>query len=1534
MLAKSIAAALLAALAAAQDPHSKSVECTVVYTTAYMSLVSGACSQMACTPSCQQQIDAVRSACAEAKYNETDPITGIIAERSFMQISIQALQLMAPVDCDYRIGYENCDSAGLCSMQGIPTPSRSTNSTERELLKCVSVDPALSRQSAPMAAWHSCEGACRGEFERLVHRCSGCDAPGTDGTDRGADPAFVNFLADAGRKLVDCATGGAGRSCHEPNGCPRLPGSKHRGHDCTALKDALNSACCAGPDGAVGNGDDTCNIKNGSMPAACSHNPVCASALQHAGPYCPHTFTTDAKMLGLLLDCGGNLQQLFAAEPVDTKAPAYCAATEGHGIAMPGSYDGGSGRRLTDTAHNARGGGGSRALQEVPQDAACKLSYSAAFTATASGECSRHTCTMACQARISQFLSDCRGASFVGTDPATGMNVTRMFSNSGVQALQLLGPAGCAYHGGYQACGDQCNIVDASRALNGLGPGDDRSGHEECAVFVMGVDFHQWKGCGTPSFPPGGPWNDATQSLKDRCWARYIKYIEGCSGCTDPFIKTFLRKTAKATANTHCEDCDQPQAIADKIRQVCCSGSDGIVGNEDDPCTAQIERNVDSGAGGTAGRTHDVTWYRPDTCEVDSACQAYILEIAENGCPSLFIGNGHSGAADVGGVGLGMYVDCGGHVVDLLRRGAECQVPEPPEHGSAAVCNATIKSGERCEMTCQTGYCITGRQPQCFDGQLINTMSCQVQTVQTCTLPPNGGCDPLTTCTEKTLFERLLVQCSACPQGYFGSGRSGCYDINHCTVLRNGGCDLRTTCTDLDGGYRCSACPQGYFGDPYDGQSACKPCATVANAAADAVYSCVGPGASNVSACEDGYYKGPAGQGSDLCLKCTECTSGQYSSSSCTAQHNAVCIDCSSIAHALATAVVACTGPDDSTFISGGCALGFHRFRIGRTDVCRPCTSCESGKFTKTQCSAQADAQCQSCTPVPGAAAGATLSCSNAQDSSVDTCIRGDWLDNGHCTACTVCAEGKLESSPCSDKADRRCCTTCGTGEFQSRKCDATHDGQCTACPAVLHASAGAELTCTSRSDSRLSSCSDGFFRVRGSEAGYFSSATPDRCQACRSCPVGTYAAEACSSTTDTVCVLCTPVGDAAPNAEYSCTSVSNSHVSACASGPPVSYFRTRTENEADTCSPCSYCSPGKFEAAKCTNAKDTVCPSCTVVLHSNGTSTCTSSTDSQVQKCIQGYYRVHGKDGSSDLCTVCSTCPLGKYQTAPCSANRDARCEPCTPISHSEGLVTCTGATDSQVELCADNFWRERQQTSQSDLCHSCTICGAGRYQRTACGVGVASQDTECIPCDPGEYQPDSAQSSCIDCDAGRYLLHQGATTASSCIACGAGKYSPMVRLSDRAGCIDCDAGRWSAAIVAVSSSACIRCPAGQYVDLPGAVAQDSCISCEIGKYSQKLGSALEADCLGCEDGTTTEEKAATSSHLCVASADTKMIILVVFGLLVIAACTGVACTKKRALDPKDLQELFEAASFVGPSAADHGVVSGSFSTLVSGNE
>ena len=160
-----VALAQLAALAAAQsNPAPASgltgnagVACAIKYTFAYMSTLNGECSQLQCSYACQQKIDDVRSKCKGQKYNETDPITGIIAQRSFMQKSIQALQLMGPVDCDYRVSYENCDNAA-CSMANI-TGGDDLSSYEKH--RCITVDP-ISGQSAPMAAWHSCEGQCRG----------------------------------------------------------------------------------------------------------------------------------------------------------------------------------------------------------------------------------------------------------------------------------------------------------------------------------------------------------------------------------------------------------------------------------------------------------------------------------------------------------------------------------------------------------------------------------------------------------------------------------------------------------------------------------------------------------------------------------------------------------------------------------------------------------------------------------------------------------------------------------------------------------------------------------------------------------------------------------------------------------------------------------------------------------------------------------------------------------------------------------------------------------------------------------------------------------------------------------------------------------------------------------------------------------------------------------------------------------------------------------------------------------------------------
>ncbi len=69
------------------------------------------------------------------------------------------------------------------------------------------------------------------------------------------------------------------------------------------------------------------------------------------------------------------------------------------------------------------------------------------------------------------------------------------------------------------------------------------------------------------------------------------------------------------------------------------------------------------------------------------------------------------------------------------------------------------------------------------------------------------GCDTLTSCTN-TPGTRT---CGACPNGYTGTGATGCTDINEC-LTSNGGCDALTLCSNTAGGRTCGACPGGYSG--------------------------------------------------------------------------------------------------------------------------------------------------------------------------------------------------------------------------------------------------------------------------------------------------------------------------------------------------------------------------------------------------------------------------------------------------------------------------------------------------------------------------------------------------------------------------------------------------------------------------------------------------------------------------------------------------------------------------------------------------
>eukprot|EP01047_Picozoa_sp_COSAG01_P057149 COSAG01_NODE_6572_length_3603_cov_2.804795_5_plen_421_part_00 len=255
-----------------------------------------------------------------------------------------------------------------------------------------------------------------------------------------------------------------------------------------------------------------------------------------------------------------------------------------------------------------------------------------------------------------------------------------------------------------------------------------------------------------------------------------------------------------------------------------------------------------------------VTWYNPDTCATvykpKSACKSYINALALSGkkCTSTFLSSIEARRA---------FVDCDGNVEQLAATGRPCGPAEftreyggdptkPPAtqniHARASWGSCTnhtghlveLKSGQSCTMTCGTGFCIEGSQPHCIDGHLSwgandQKMICKPQEVANCQFPPNGGCDPHTTCSDTGtgLFNLKVVTCGACPPGYFGTGRTGCHDVDECNQRVNGGCDKQTVCHNTDGGYQCNPkdchdtschnqCPDGYNGDPFRDGGCCE----------------------------------------------------------------------------------------------------------------------------------------------------------------------------------------------------------------------------------------------------------------------------------------------------------------------------------------------------------------------------------------------------------------------------------------------------------------------------------------------------------------------------------------------------------------------------------------------------------------------------------------------------------------------------------------------------------------------------------------
>ncbi|MBN2337545.1 MAG: hypothetical protein JXP48_03310 [Acidobacteria bacterium] len=146
-------------------------------------------------------------------------------------------------------------------------------------------------------------------------------------------------------------------------------------------------------------------------------------------------------------------------------------------------------------------------------------------------------------------------------------------------------------------------------------------------------------------------------------------------------------------------------------------------------------------------------------------------------------------------------------------------------------------SSQDSDKTCPRGYTKDSR------GECVDINEC---------LTDNGGCDPLTSCTN-TPGGRT---CGACPPGYTGNGLSGCVDINEC-LADNGGCDPLTSCTNTPGGRTCGDCPSGYAGSGLSGCVDVNDCLTD-NGGCDPLTTCMNTvGECTCGPCPPGYAGDP-----------------------------------------------------------------------------------------------------------------------------------------------------------------------------------------------------------------------------------------------------------------------------------------------------------------------------------------------------------------------------------------------------------------------------------------------------------------------------------------------------------------------------------------------------------------------------------------------------------------------------------------------------------------------------------------------------
>ncbi|XP_052765018.1 uncharacterized protein LOC128206514 isoform X2 [Mya arenaria] len=601
---------------------------------------------------------------------------------------------------------------------------------------------------------------------------------------------------------------------------------------------------------------------------------------------------------------------------------------------------------------------------------------------------------------------------------------------------------------------------------------------------------------------------------------------------------------------------------------------------------------------------------------------------------------------------------------------------------------------------------------------------------------------------------------------------------------------------------------------------------------------------------------------------------------------------------------------DNGEAICEDCALGYYQ-DSSRQSVCKPCPSGQTtemtGEFDPNMCK-------DSCSP------------GYYFDNDVNRCVAcgiGYYQNEAGQFYCKHCGASFTTENEASTSITQ-CSSQCQSGEQLSGP------NNCTKCPIGTYRNSSESRVCvpcpTGFVTATIGAPSADYCTIRACEAGNY------RMQdnTCSPCPLNTYQPDRLQDS-------CIPCGSPSM---YHTESTGSTSKDQC-------LFYCPSGQEVDGTEQCKLCERDHYK-----DNNENIQGSCTPCQGNRRTNRtgAESANECTIYKCLVGQY-------PNSLNTGCLPCELGSYQDVPESTG----CKQCpqSPFPQSTRDTGADGVEDCEV-YCNSGYER---------LNAACVPCGLGKYKDNGAGLfsmctdcdplyttaGEAStsssscsirtcqvgtyrnaDDTGCIDCPIGQYQPNEYQTQCLNCPTGTSTMNTRSNSSNDCLM-----YCPSGQQMTSNGCQSCPRGYYrdendglflpckmcdiefiTPGVGAISENQCIVgncsagfklktdntceiCPKGSYsankwlttctlcgqhltTENAGAVSPDLCIlECEPGY--EDVGST----CVKCSRGFYKEEKAAAACKPCDGNFTTETT-----GAISSAACTIPACSKGYYLD------------------------------------